>query len=173
MITFGRLRGSRFTRLGCATVVAASALALSSAPASAVAVKRPLVITATNYKFSGFPKTLTAGKYAGHLINTSDEPHVVVAVNLGPSCGASITTISQAKDFVNSVEDEEAFALACPGGSIAGTPFARPMAASRSTLRFEPGKALYFCPIPEEDGTPHSDLGMLGFINVTSAPATR
>jgi len=171
MITFGRLRGSRFTRLGCATVVAASALALSSAPASAVVVKQPLVITATNYRFSGFPKTLTAGRYAGHLINTSDEPHVIVAANLGPFCSSSITTIRQAKDFVNRIQSEEAFLAACPGGSLAGDLFARPWAASRSTFRFAPGKVLYFCPIPEEDGTPHSDLGMIGFINVTGPPA--
>ncbi len=158
-------------RAGCATVVAASGLALSSAPASAVAVKRPLVMTATNYKFQGIPKTLSAGRYAGHLINTSDEPHVIIAVNLGPTCSASLTTISQAKNFVNSIDSEEAFAAACPGGSLAGDLFARPWAASRSTFRFKPGKALYFCPIPEEHGTPHSDLGMIGFINVTSPPA--
>lgn len=171
MNTIRGLRESWIARVGCSAMVAASALALSAAPASAREVRLPLVVGAENFRFQGVPKKLTAGAYRMQLINGSEDAHVFVAVNLGPTCSASVTTVGQAKNFLNRVDGEEKFLRECPGGSLAADVFAKPRTVGRGPLKVTPGRLLYFCPISEEDGTPHSDLGMIGFIKVSGPPA--
>lgn len=169
-MAFGRLRGPWAGRIACSSAVVASVLALSSAPASAEVSNVPLPAVAINYKFPTIPKKLVDGGYNVQLFNASDEPHVLIAVNLGAQCTGTVSTIAKAKQFLDTIDSDAAFAAACPGGSLAGDVFAEPFGSGQGPLDLEPGRTLYFCPIPTEGGKPHYKLGMLGFIKVIPTP---
>ena len=172
-MAFSRFRGRWAGRMACSSAVFASVLAVSSAPASAAVSNVPLPAVAINYKFPTIPKKLPDGGYKVQLFNGSDEPHVLVAVNLGPTCIGTVNTIAKAKTFLDNVDSDEAFAAACPGGSLASDDdfaFAEPFGSGKGSLDLEAGRTLYFCPIPTEGGTPHYKLGMVGFIKVVATP---
>jgi len=161
----------------------ASLLGVSAAPSSATDVKRPMAVVARDFQFLGAPPILPAGQYDLRFFNLSrDEAHVFVAVNLGPSCGSSVRTAADGKALLERVDSiagpdgnpEVVFGDLCPLGSLEGDgAFAEPGGRSRADYSFTPGKTMYFCPIPNDDGTPHYDLGMIGFINVFSLPTGR
>lgn len=169
-MAFGRLRGPWAGRIACSSAVVASVLALSSTPASAEVRNVALPVVAINYKFPTVPKKLPEGGYRVRFFNASDEPHVFIAVNLGAQCSGTVSTIAKAKAFLDTIDSEEAFAEACPGGSLAGDIFAEPLGRDRGPLNLEAGRTLYFCPIPTEGGTPHYKLGMVGLIDVVETP---
>jgi len=157
-------------------VATPSAGAAEAAPADATT---PLSITAENFRFRDVPVFLRAGSSDVTLHNISEDDHVFVAVNLGPVCGPSVNTTADASALLARIDQEAGnndpqavFEAVCPGGSFEGAVFAPPGGTETDRIDFTPGKTLYFCPIPEEDGTPHSDLGMIGLINVID-PATR
>jgi len=157
----------------------ASMLGASAAPSSAEAVKRPMAVVARDFQFI-VPPALPAGQYDLRFFNISrDEAHVFVALDLGPTCSRTTNTIAQAKALIEKLlaagEDgfEAAFDSACQGGSFEGAAFAEPGGRSREDFTFRPGKTLYFCDVPDDDGTPHFDLGMIGFMNIFSLPTGR
>lgn len=166
-MAFSRFRGPWAIRIACSSAVVASLLTLSATPASAQLGKFPLPVVAADYNFSGVPKKLPVGEYRVQFYNVSDEPHVFVAVNLGARCSGKVSTIADAKSFLDRIDGEEKFARECPGGSLAADIFAKGFGSSRGPLQLEAGRTLYFCPIPTDDGTPHYKLGMIGFIKVT------
>ncbi len=173
---------SQFARVGLGAAMVASMLGASAAPSSAAMAKRPMAVVARDFQFI-VPPVLPAGDYDLRFFNISrDEDHVFVAVNLGSKCSNTINTVAQAKALLARIDqesggDEDAsdavFARLCPGGSFEGAAFAEPGGRAREDFTFTPGKTLYFCPIPDEDGTPHSDLGMIGFMNIFSLPTGR
>lgn len=165
-----RMRRASAGRVGLAGALAASALVL--VPQASYAAHRtiPLAVVARDFQFLGLPPALPAGQYDVRFFNLGQEPHVIVAVNLGPQCSQSITTKEQGLAFLQTVDSDAAFAAACPGGSFAGDVFAPPGGRSTGPLTLAPGRTMYFCPIPEENGVPHFDLGMIGFIDVFSLP---
>ena len=156
-------------------VVVAGALAVSAlmlAPQASYAASRALslAVVSRDYSFEGLPGRLPAGEYNLSHYNFGAEPHVLIAVNLGPVCSNTITTTEQAQEFLENVQSDEQFEAECPGGSIAGDVFAPPGGRSSGPITLTPGRTLYFCPIPTEEGIPHDDLGMIGFIDVFSFP---
>jgi hypothetical protein len=149
-----------------ATTLGVSALLM--APQAASAATYPLGVVSRDYRFYGVPSRLPAGTYNMTHYNVGSEPHVFIAVNLGPVCSDTITTIAQADAFLDEVHGPGDLAAACPGSSIAGSVFAPPGGRSTSELNLASGRVLYFCPIPNDHGVPHDELGMIGFINVFS-----
>ncbi len=167
MTRFASLPGSKLTRFGCCAAVAASALAMSSAPASAApAAAQPLAVVAKDYRYLGVPLLLPAGQYNLQFSNHGHEEHEFVALNLGPTCSQSINNAKRAKRLLSSVQSEEEFVADCPGATFAGAADAQPGARDREPLNLEPGRTLYFCAVPDANGTPHFDLGMIGLIKV-------
>lgn len=158
---------SLLVRVACASaVVAAPVLATSVTAAHAAGGKISLAVVARDYHFSGVPNSLPAATYSVNFINVGDEEHEFVAVNLGPQCGSF--TKQQALAELNKGED--AFFADCPGGSFEGAAFAAPGQRDRETVTLTPGRTLYFCGVPDENGVPHFELGMIGFINVRATP---
>ncbi len=160
---------SKLGRVTAAAALAVSALALAPQSASA-ARSYPLGIVARDYSFQGVPSRLPAGAYNLRFYNLGSEPHVVVAINLGPACSQTVATAADAIEFLETVDSEEVLADACPGSSLAGDVFAPPGGSASGPLSFTPGRALVFCPIPDSMWTPHHELGMLNFINVVGLP---
>jgi len=152
-----------------AAAVAASVLTFVPQASYAASRPFPLGIAARDYSFQGVPSRLPAGSYDLRFVNVGDEFHVFVAVNLGPTCSATITTREAALAFLATIEDQDPETL-CPGSSLAGDVAAPPGGRSSGLMTVTPGRTLYFCPIPTEDGTPHAELGMIGFINVFGLP---
>jgi len=157
-----------------ARVVAAAALAVSAltlAPQTASAARTyPLGVVARDYYFTGVPSRLPEGQYSMRFFNLGSEPHVLVAINLGPECSESLSTAEVAIDFLEGIESEEDFLAACPGSSFAGAVFAPPGGRSSGPLSLAPGRTLVFCPIPDSMWTPHHELGMINFIDVVDLP---
>lgn len=156
-------------RVVAATALAASVLTLAPSGASA-ARTFPLGVVARDYYFQGVPSRLPAGSYNMRFYNVGNEPHVLVAVNLGPACSESVATTDDAISFLANLESEEDFQDACPGGSLAGDVFAPPGGSASGPVSLTPGRTLVFCPIPDEMGTPHYELGMINFIDVFGLP---
>lgn len=166
-----RLGRSWAARIGFSAAMVASVMGVSAPPAPAAPLKLPMAVVARDFQFLGVPGRLPAATYDVRFFNIStEEDHEFVAVNLGPTCSNTITTIDQAKDALQNLDSDEAFAAACPGGSFEGAVFAGPGGRDRQDITLAPGRTLYFCGIPDENGTPHFDLGMIGFINVFSLP---
>ncbi len=164
---------ARVVALGAALV--SLLFVVAPQPSMAGPGKLPLAVVAKDYRFLGVPSSLPAGTYDTRFFNISDDEfHVLVALNLGPRCsGFPDQRVINLIDRLSAIEDEEAgeaaFAKACPGGSF-GAVAAPPGGQDRQDLTFTPGRVYYFCPVPTEEGTPHADLGMRGFINVRSVP---
>lgn len=172
MMRLQKLGRSWAARMGFSAAIVASVLGASASPSSAAAPKRPMVVVARDFQFVGVAKRMPAAQYDLRFFNISKtEEHEFVAVNLGPTCSSTITTVDAAKALL--VGGEEAFGTSCPGGSFEGAAFAGPGGRDREDLSLTPGRTLYFCGVTEENGTPHFDLGMIGFINVFSVPSGR
>lgn len=157
-------------RVAVALAVAGSALALSVGPAGA-AGNRSVTVVARNFRFDGIPRYLPAGTYDLRFFNASrTDEHEFVGFNLGPACSARITTVAQLRELIRQIEqspDPEAeFNRQCPGNSFAGAAYAPPLARDSQSLTLEPGRMAYLCFIPEPDGTPHYELGMIGLVQV-------
>jgi hypothetical protein len=163
-----RLGRSWTVRLGVSAAVVASALGMSALPTSATTVKRPLAVVAKSFRFLGVPRWLPAGQYDVRFLNISPDDHEFVAVNLGPVCSRTVTSVAQAVAVLNSQDPD----VVCPGNSFEGAAFAGPGGRDREAFTFTPGRTLYFCGVPE-NGVPHYDLGMIGFINVFAVPTGR
>ena len=157
-----------------ARVVAATALAVSAltfAPQAASAARTyPLGVVGRDYSFQGVPTRLPVGEYNLRFYNLGSEPHVLVAINLGPECSDTIATAEAAIEFLEGVESDEDLFAACPGSSFAGDVFAPPGGRSSGPLSLAPGRTLVFCPIPDAMWTPHHELGMIAFIDVFALP---
>jgi len=156
-------------RAAMASALAASVLTFVPQASYAASRPFPLGIVARDYSFQGVPSRLPAGSYDIRFFNIGDEFHVFVAVNLGPVCSATITTKEAALEFLAAVEDQDPETL-CPGSSLAADAAAPPGGRSSALMTLTPGRMLYFCPVPDEDGTPHAELGMIGFTNVFGLP---
>lgn len=163
-------RRSLAGRVGIAGAFALGILMFLPQTAYAAGRTAPLGVVARDFQFQGVPRTLPAGQYNVRFFNIGHAPHVLVAANLGPECSQSITTNQQAVAFLATIQSEQDFAAACPGGTLAGDVFAPPGGRSSALFNLAPGRTLVFCPIPEENGTPHFDLGMVGLINVFTLP---
>ncbi len=184
---FGRLVRSWTVRASFAGAMAASTLAVAApsagaAEATPASATTPLSVTAESFRFLNVPVFLRAGNSSVTFRNISaDDDHEFVALNLGPSCSRSVATVDDAKALLMSVgqqanqagadDPEPYFEAACPGGSFEGAAFAPPGGTDTEDFAFTPGRTLYLCGVPE-DGVPHFELGMIGFINVID-PATR
>ncbi len=163
-----RLGRSWAARIGFSAAMVASVMGVSSPPASAAPLKLPLAVVARDFQFLGVPGRLPAATYDLQFINISrTEEHEFVAVNLGPICSKTITTVAAAKALLDGGQDPD---VVCPGNTFEGGVDAGPGGRARQTLTLTPGRTLYFCGVPDENGTPHFDLGMIGFINVFSVP---
>ncbi|MGI9034160.1 MAG: hypothetical protein ACR2HY_10910 [Acidimicrobiales bacterium] len=159
--------------VAAATAVASMVGMLAPTAASAATRTYSLSVVARDFQFLGVPSRLPAGTANVRFRNISrSEFHEFIAVNLGPACAgftrdqaiAEITKAGQAEDPIAAAQED------CPGLTFAGAAFAPPGGSDRETYDFQPGRVLYFCSIPDENGTPHFDLGMIGFINVFSVP---
>ncbi len=156
-------------RLGVGAALGAAVLGMVAPPASAAGLKLPMAVVARDYSFLAVPPALPAAEYDLRFFNISRvEEHEFVAVNLGPTCSTTVNTAADAKALLEGGE-EEAFA-ACPGAEFEGAVFAEPGGRDRGTFNLTPGKTLYFCGVPDGSGTPHFELGMIGFLNVFSLP---
>ncbi len=164
-----RLGRSWTVRLGFSAAVVVSALGMSALPSSAHTVKRPLAVVAKNFRFLGVPRSLPAGQYDVRFLNISPDEHELVAFNLGPVCSRTITTAAQARALLDSGQDPD---VVCPGNNFEGYASAGPGGTDREDFTLSPGRTLYFCGVPE-NGVPHFDLGMIGFINVFAVPTGR
>lgn len=177
-----RLGRSWIARLGFSAVLVGSVLSITAEPSSAGSFTFPLGVVADSFRFIGVPTTLPAEQYDVHFFNISQEDdHEFIALNLGPSCGSNITTVDDAKALLESVGQQAHaagadnplpfFLAACPGAGFEGAAFAGPnFGQDEETFTLTPGKTLYFCGVQEPDGTPHFELGMIGFIDVFSLP---
>jgi len=162
-----------------ASTLAVAAPSAGAAEATPAGATTPLSITAESFRFLNVPVFLRAGTSSVTLHNVSDDDdHEFVAVNLGPTCGRSIATTADASALIKQIGDQAGdndpqpfLDAACPGSSFEGAAFAPPGDTDTEDIAFTPGKTLYFCGVPE-NGVPHFDLGMIGFINVID-PATR
>jgi len=178
---------SQFARVGLGATMVASALGVAAAPSSADAVKRPMAVVARDFQFLGAPPILPAGQYDLRFFNISrEEEHEFVALNV-ESCKSKVTTIVAAKALLDAIgskavrdaapgmepDFDAATQALCRGASFEGAAFAPPGQRDRQDFTLTPGRTLYFCAIPDEDGTPHFELGMIGFINVFSLPTGR
>lgn len=162
-----KVRGrSMVRRAVVATTLGVSGLMM--APQAASAATYPLSVVSTDYSFRGLPSRLPAGTYNVTHYNFGHEPHVFIAVNLGPVCSQSVTTIAQADAFLDVVQGPDDLAAKCPGSSIAGDVFAPPGGRSTAPVTLAPGRVLFFCPIPDDHGISHDELGMIGLVNVIS-----
>ncbi|MGI9119594.1 MAG: hypothetical protein ACR2G7_05640 [Acidimicrobiales bacterium] len=162
---------ARVVALGAALV--SLLFVVAPQPSMAGPGKLPLTVVAKDYRFLGVPSSLPAATYRTTFSNVGDEFHVMLALNLGPTCSAlSDRRVIRLVDEILELEDEAAqdaaFADACPGGSFAGAVAAPPGGQDREDLTFTPGRVYYFCPVPTEEGTPHYELGMRGFVDVRS-----
>jgi hypothetical protein len=174
-----RLGRSWAARLGFSAALVASVLGVSAGPSSAINLKLPLVVVARDFQFLGVPGRLPAGTYDTRFINISrEEAHEFVAVNLGPTCSSTVTSVEAGQALIENVgqqagdgDPEPFLEAACPGASLGGGVFAEPGGRDRGDITLTPGRTLYFCGVPDEDGTPHFDLGMIGFINVFALPS--
>ncbi|MEO6628187.1 MAG: hypothetical protein ABIP03_06405 [Aquihabitans sp.] len=180
-MVFRGFRRSWIARVGCSAAMVVAALGVSAQPSSALSFKVPLGVVARDFQFLGVPGRLPAATYDVRFFNISRaEDHVLVALNLGPTCSATINTVAKAKVFLEGLPPGgpdptmfiAAFGSACPGGSFGGALFAPPGQRDRGDYTLTPGRTLYFCDIPDdESGSPHFDLGMVGFIDVFALPA--
>ncbi len=175
-MTLQRLGRSWVARMSVSAALVGSVLGITAAPSSASTFTLPMAAVATGFQFLGVPSTLPAAHYDLQFFNISQQDdHEFVALNLGPVCSVTIQTVSDAKALLEQVgssggDPEVAFEAACPGGGFEGTVFAPPGGRDRGDFTLAPGRTLYFCGVPEEDGTPHFELGMIGFINVFALP---
>ncbi len=171
-MTLSSLRKSWVARVAVSGAVIVAALGMAAAPSSATDLKLPMAVVARDFQFLGIPRALPAAQYDVRFFNISrTEAHEFVAVNLGPTCSSTINTVAQAKALLDGGED--AFGAECPGGSFEGAVFADPGGRDRADIALTPGKTLYFCGVPDDNGTPHFELGMIGFLNVFSLPFGR
>lgn len=167
-----KVRGrSLVRRVAVAGALGASALMVAPQASYAASRTYPLAVVSTDYRFQGVPGRLPSGSYNLQHYNLGLEPHVFVAVNLGPQCSQSVRTTAQALAFLDTLEGPEDLAAACPGSSLAGDVFAPPGGRASGPLSLTPGRTLYFCPIPDAHGVSHEELGMIGFIDVFGVPS--
>ncbi|MDQ6749064.1 MAG: hypothetical protein M3010_13295 [Candidatus Dormibacteraeota bacterium] len=159
-------------RLGLAAAVAVPFVGISATPAMAAPASGSFTVVARDFEFTGVPRVLAAGTYHVNFVNRGKDEHDFVALNLGPQCGATVKSIKDAKNLKRQIDGapdpEAAFAAACPGGSFEGGAGAEPGGRDREDFTLTPGKTVYFCGVVDEAGA-HSDLGMLGLINVRGA----
>ncbi len=173
-MTFHRLGRSWAVRIGFGAAMVASVLGATAQPSLAMPRGLPMVVVAKDFQFLGVPGRLPAAEYNLRFLNISrTEEHEFVAVNLGPTCSRTITSVEAAKTLISNTQADGAFEAACPGGAFEGSAFAKAGDRDRETVTLTPGRTLYFCGVPDEDGTPHFELGMIGFINVFALPFGR
>jgi hypothetical protein len=163
-----RLGRSWAARIGFSAAMVTSMMGVSAPPSSAATLKLPMAVVARDFQFLGAPGRLPAATYDVRFLNISrDEAHEFVALNLGPTCSNTIDTVEKAKALLEGGHDID---VVCPGNSFEGAVFAGPRGRDRQDITLVPGRTLYFCGVPDEDGTPHFELGMIGLINVFRLP---
>jgi len=152
-ITVGRKRALAALGIG--------ASALLAAPNTAVAQHRTFnsAVVAQDFVFRGIPRLLPAGTYETRLLNLGQAPHVIVAINLGASCGGLST--AELINLFDQVEDEATFLAQCPDGSVGGDIFALPGEQARGPLALTPGRNVFVCFVGR-----HYALGMISSTQV-------
>jgi hypothetical protein len=127
-------------------------------------------IRAFDFGFSGAPQgDREAGPYSFSFTNTSvTDFHVILFVRIAPSHRGATDA-----EILAAIDKGPAVSL-CPTGcffnQLAGGAAGPPGSTTTSVgPNFQPGPAqllpgryAYFCPVPEENGTPHYRLGMFG-----------
>ncbi len=180
-----RLGRSWIARMGFSAALVGSDVAVVAPPtpaSAAIQLRFPLTVVAASFRFFGVPDRLPESVVDLHLLNISpDDEHEIVAVNLGPDCGSTVNSVADAQALLTQAYAQAAaagshspvrfIAAACPEASFEGRVFADPNFGQDSrTFTFTPGKTLYFCGVPEPDGSQHFDLGMIGFLDIFSLP---
>ena len=176
---------SWIARMGFSAALMGSALAVAVPPSpasAAIQLRFPLTVVAEGFQFFGLPDRLPESVVDLHLLNISpDDEHEIVAVNLGPDCASTINSVADAQALLTQAYAQAAAAgshspvrfigAACRGASFEGRAFADPnFGQDTEPFTFTAGKTLYFCGLPEPDGSQHFDLGMIGFLDIFSLP---
>ena len=152
---------TKHVRLGLSVAVALLMGLLVALPVSAAG--RSLEVQAFNFGFEGIPTRLAAGTYAVSFANDNDiYSHELLAAKLAP--GHENVTRDEAITCADNVVFKNNF------DCFAGAQFvtiASPDTVAQGSLTLEPGKYLYLCGIPDRNGQPHYQLGMLRFLSVS------
>ena len=108
-------------------------------------------ITASEYTFDIDDPT-AAGRYSFVMTNAGDEPHLIVVAQL--ETGVALEDVLASDGDVGVIEAVESD-VAPPGGE------------SVVTVDLEPGRWVIVCPIPNEAGESHANLGMLRELTIS------
>jgi hypothetical protein len=124
---------------------------------------RPATVTvvATDYAFQ-LPDSIPSGVTTFNFKNTGAEPHELVLLKLAPGQTMADVLKAAQKDGPNPLWAAQ---VGGPGGTFPG-------AATRVTLRLQPGQYAVFCGVPGKDGVPHLMKGMIKTLTVTSGGST-
>ncbi len=112
--------------------------------------------TATEYDFEG-PSTLQAGLNEITLVNDGEEPHHIQLVRLEEGRTANEFLSAMSEGGMPSWAEEV-------GGPNTGTPGIAPETSAYVDL--EPGTYVIMCVIPDGEGTPHVEHGMVKTVTV-------
>lgn len=154
-----RGRARRLVAVSLATVALALLLA---PPTHAGGESRDFRIRTKDFQFQSVPSALRPGTHSVSNDNHGDLPHVFLVYQLN------------AAHEDDSTEEVLAGLRAGPGtfipgyttGPQKGHVFSLPGAENTGPLNVSnEGRYVYFCPISAGAGTPHFNLGMIGFIN--------
>lgn len=115
-----------------------------------------VTFTATEYDFEG-PSTLQAGLNEITLVNEGEEPHHIQLVRLEEGRTANEFLSAMSEGGMPSWAEEV-------GGPNTGTPGVAPETSAYVDL--EPGTYVIMCVIPDAEGTPHVEHGMVKTVTV-------
>jgi hypothetical protein len=108
-------------------------------------------ITASEYTFDTEDPTV-AGRYSFVMTNAGAEPHLIVVAQLEQDVALDDVLASDGDlGVIQAVESD----VALPGGE------------SVVTVDLQPGRWVIVCPIPNEAGESHADLGMLRELTIS------
>lgn len=116
-----------------------------------------LTVTAVDYEYDGLPSEADAGPTLLSVANEGAEPHVVFLVRVLEGDDADAT----AEEIVQLPEEDLAEAVEVVNGT-----FLAPGVSSFVPADLTPGRYVLFCPLPDADGTPHSELGQFAELTV-------
>ncbi len=140
-------------------VLVATALALTAvmvAPSAGAGPRGRNGIQAFDYGYRGIPSRIVEDRWHFQFANAGQEPHEIVVFKLAPE--HEDATIEEAIAAADAEDDSFI-------SEFAGFAFAFPGQVEPGNLHLDqPGGYVYFCFIPTENGTPHYQLGMVGFI---------
>lgn len=151
----------------CGVLLAVSVLIFASCsqePEEQVTPAEPasLQVKATEYSFSGAPKTTASGAVEVTITDSGKEPHQAQLFKLNDG-----VEIGQLVDVGKKPEPERDFSKV---GTFAGGPNAvDPGETQTAVAELTPGRYAFFCQVPNPEGKSHLSLGMVSTIEVTQA----